>query len=254
MQTAERVSGRDASDNFVFQRSVLAYHEAAKIVSGDVLEIGTGMGYGVDVIAPAAGRFITVDKTEPRFGSALPANAEFRRMTVPPLGFADGSFDFAVSFQVIEHIVRDDDFVREVARVLRAGGRFIVSTPNAPMSLTRNPWHVREYSAEGLRDLLSRHFPHVECLGVSGNGRVMEYYAANRASVERIARFDILDLQHRLPRRLLQIPYDILNRINRRRLLAGNRDLTQSITMDDYRVGPVADDCFDLYFIARKGL
>lgn len=253
MQTAERVSGRDVSDNFVFRRSILAYHKAAEIVSGDVLEIGTGMGYGIDVVAPAADRFVTVDKTEPHFDAELPANAEFRRMTAPPLDFADGSFDFVVSFQVIEHIERDADFVREVSRVLRDGGRFIVSTPNAPMSLTRNPWHVREYTAEGLRRLLSHDFSEVECLGVTGNERVMDYYAANKASVERIARFDIFDLQHRLPRRLLQIPYDILNRINRRRLLADNRDLTQSIAMDDYRIGPVTDDCFDLFYIARKG-
>lgn len=253
MQTAERVSGRDVSDNFVFRRSILAYHKAAEIVSGDVLEIGTGMGYGIDVVAPAADRFVTIDKTEPYFDAELPANAEFRRMTAPPLDFADSSFDFVVSFQVIEHIERDADFVREVSRVLRDGGRFIVSTPNAPMSLTRNPWHVREYTAEGLRRLLSRDFSEVECLGVTGNERVMEYYAANKASVERIARFDIFDLQHRLPRRLLQIPYDILNRINRRRLLADNRDLTQSIAMDDYRIGPVTDDCFDLFYIARKG-
>lgn len=39
--TAERVS-REASDNFVFQRSLLAYHAAAQRISGDVLEIGTG--------------------------------------------------------------------------------------------------------------------------------------------------------------------------------------------------------------------
>ena len=211
------------------------------------------MGYGIDVVAPAAGRFVTVDKTAPHLEASLPANAEFRRMTAPPLDFADGSFDFALSFQVIEHIERDAEFVREVSRVLRDGGRFIVSTPNAPMSLTRNPWHVREYTAEELRELLLRHFSEVECLGVAGNERVMEYYAANKASVERVARFDVFDLQHRLPRRLLRIPYDILNRINRRRLLADNRDLTQSITMDDYRIGPVTEECFDLYFIARKG-
>ena len=103
---------------------------------------------------------------------------------------------------------------------------------------------MREYTAEELRELLLRHFSEVECLGVAGNERVMEYYAANKASVERVARFDVFDLQHRLPRRLLRIPYDILNRINRRRLLADNRDLTQSITMDDYRIGPVTEESF----------
>ena len=89
-------------------------------------------------------------------------------------------------------------------------------------------------------------------MGVKGNEKIMEYYEANRRGVERITRFDILDLQHRQPRWMLQIPYDILNRLNRRRLLNQNNELTSSITMDDYHVCPVSDDCFDLYFIARK--
>ena len=251
LQTAERVSARDASDNFVFQRSILAYYKAAEIVSGRVLEIGTGMGYGVEVVAPSAEHFVTVDKSQ-AYSVDLPSNTEFRQMTAPPLDFADESFDYVISFQVIEHIKRDSDFVKEVSRVLRKGGSFIVSTPNAPMSLTRNPWHVREYRAEELRQLLSPHFESVEMLGVDGNDKVMEYYEKNREGVRRITRFDPLDLQHRLPRWMLQLPYDLLNRLNRRRLLSQNSDLTTSITRDDYHIGAVSDCSFDLYFIARK--
>ena len=44
LNTAERVS-REVSDNFVYQRSRLAYVEAARRVEGRVLEIGTGSGY-----------------------------------------------------------------------------------------------------------------------------------------------------------------------------------------------------------------
>ena len=252
LHTAERVSQRDASDNFVFQRSILAYYKAAELVSGDVLEIGTGMGYGVDVIAPAAKSFTTIDKNVPEFEKELPANAKFCQMVVPPLDFADESFDYVVSFQVIEHIEKDVDFVREVNRVLRPGGKFIVSTPNAPMSLTRNPWHVREYNADELELLLKPGFSSVERMGVYGNERVMEYYEQNRRGVERITRFDILDLQHRLPRWILQIPYDILNRLNRRRLLAENQNLTTSITMEDYTIGQITEQSFDLYYIATK--
>ena len=251
MHTAERVSKSDRSDNYVFQRSILAYHEAARRVSGKVLEVGTGMGYGVEVVAPKASHFTTIDKSR-AYEALLPANTEFRQMEVPPLGFVDEQFDYVISFQVIEHIKRDRDFVREVSRVLRKGGEFIVSTPNAPMSLTRNPWHVREYTAQELYALLKEFFSEVECLGVSGNGKVMEYYEQNRKGVERITRFDVLDLQHRLPRWMLQIPYDVLNRINRRRLLEQNTDLTCSITMQDYSIGAVNDNCFDLFFIVRK--
>ena len=251
IHTAERVSNRDASDNYVFQRSILAYYKAAELVSGDVLEIGTGMGYGVEVVAPAADKYVTIDKSC-AYNVELPANAEFRQMTVPPLDFADESFDYVISFQVIEHIKNDKEFVAEVSRVLRKGGKFIVSTPNAPMSLTRNPWHVREYKAEELKELLSNDFSQIDMMGVGGNEKIMEYYEANRRGVERITRFDILDLQHRLPRWMLQIPYDILNHLNRRRLLDQNNELTSSITMEDYSIEAVTEECFDLYFIAQK--
>ena len=247
INTAERVS-REMSDNFVFQRSLLAYHAAAQRIGGDVLEIGTGAGYGIEVVAPHARSFITVDKFAPAAELARHPHVEFHQAVVPPLAFAANSFDFVISFQVIEHIKRDAEFVREIHRVLRPGGRFIVTTPNAPMSLTRNPWHVREYTAEQLRRLLAARFS----LGVFGNEKVMDYYAENRRGVERITRFDILDLQHRLPRWMLQIPYDILNRMNRRKLLRENTGLTTSIRMDDYRIEPVGDGCFDLFYIAVK--
>ncbi len=250
LATAERVSV-EASDNFVFQRSLLAYHAAAHRIAGEVLEIGTGSGYGVDIVARHASRFVTVDKHIPE-GVVMPEGVEFRQAVVPPLPFDDASFDFVISFQVIEHISRDSDFVREIFRVLRPGGSFIVTTPNAPMSLTRNPWHVREYTAEELHRLLSGCFAEVEMLGVAGNAKVMEYYEENRRGGERITRFDVLDLQYRLPRWMLKIPYDILNRLNRRKLLKANTELTTSIRMNDYHVGSVTHDSLDLFFVAKK--
>ena len=251
LHTAERVSRTDASDNYVFQRSILAYHYAAGLVSGDVLEIGTGMGYGIDVIAPSATSYTTIDKSC-AYDASLPDNTRFQQMEVPPISFPDESFDYVISFQVIEHIKRDKDFVKEVSRVLRKGGKFIVSTPNAPMSLTRNPWHIREYTEQELHDLLASDFSSIEAYGVNGNEKIMQYYEQNRRSVERIMRFDILDLQHRLPRWILQIPYDVMNRLNRRRLLESNNELTRSIKMDDYSIGEILPQSFDLYYIATK--
>ena len=248
--TAERVS-REQSDNYVFQRSLLAYHKAAEMISGDVLEIGTGEGYGAEVLAPHTTRYITIDKTIPT-NLYQDANVEFVEAAVPPIPAENNSFDYVVSFQVIEHIKRDFDFVREVHRVLKPGGKFIVTTPNAPMSLTRNPWHVREYRAEELTNMLECSFSQVESLGVFGNEKVMEYYEKNRRSVQKITRLDVLRLQYILPRFLLKLPYDLLNRINRRFLLKKNRELTTSISMEDYSVAPVAPECFDLFYIATK--
>ena len=80
------------------------------------------------------------------------------------------------------------ELVREVHRVLRPGGKFILTTPNIRMSLTRNPWHVREYNPDQLRNLLGSAFASVEALGVFGNERIMEYYEKNRRGVRRITR------------------------------------------------------------------
>ncbi len=259
--TAERVS-RDPSDNFVYQRSRLAYHFAAERVEGDVLEIGTGSGYGVEIIAPCATKFMTLDKMLPRIeNDDRFSNVEMLEALVPPIPAPDDKFDCVVSFQVIEHIEEDEKFIDEIYRVLKPGGVLIVSTPNAPMSLTRNPWHVREYTTSSLKTLLESSFEgsKIEEFGVVGNDKVMQYFEQNRRGVERITRFDIFDLQHRLPRALLQIPYDILNRLNRRRIMSDNRELTQGIAMDDYSVvevdqirDTIDQRAFDLLYIARK--
>lgn len=250
LNTAERVS-QDVTDNFVYRRSRLAYMAAAELVGGEVLEIGTGTGYGIEIIAPHTTRFTTLDKHRSPKVNTLPRGVEFREAKVPPLPFDDQTFDYVVSFQVIEHIKRDKEFVREVYRVLKRGGRFIVTTPNRPMSLTRNPWHVREYTSDELKALLSD-FASVEARGVYGNDKVMAYYERNRESVRRIMRFDILKMQWWLPRWLLQLPYDILNRINRRGLHSRNRELTEGIREDDYDIREVGDSCFDLFYIAQK--
>lgn len=252
LQTAERVSDKDMSDNYVFQRSLLAYLAAAELVSGDVLELGAGMGYGIEHIAPKADKYVTVDKYPVEIDPSY-EHVSFIQMTMPPLaGIADASYDYVVSFQVIEHIQDDVQFVSEVARVLRPGGRFIVTTPNKKMSITRNPWHVREYEIDELVQLLSKSFSQVDARGVFGNDKIMSYYEKNKASVAKITRFDILNLQYRLPRQLLQIPYDILNRMNRRKLLKQNNSLVSDIHHSDYKIDQAAEGCFDLFYIATK--
>lgn len=47
-----------------------------------------------------------------------------------PLPFTDESFDAVLSLEGIEHFENQAAFVRECARVLRPGGRFILTTPN----------------------------------------------------------------------------------------------------------------------------
>jgi len=254
-QTAERHSAKVITDNVLHQRHMIAYNQAAQLVNGHILEVGCGEGYGMELLAPKATKYMAIDKYNTPINEGLAdfSKITFEQMNVPPfVGIADNSFDYIVSFQVIEHIEDDEFFSRELFRVLKPGGKLILTTPNIKMSLTRNPWHIREYTPKQLYQLLDGIFHHVEMKGIFGNDRVMEYYEANKKSVRKFTRFDIFDFQHKLPRRTLQIPYDILNRMNRNKLHQKNTGLSATIKMEDYYLDQANDSCLDLFMIAQK--
>jgi len=252
IKTAERVS-LSPSDNFIFQRSLLAYKEATKLIFGKVLEIGTGSGYGIDEIAPYAEEFWTLDKHYIPIDYNRYSNTRFIKTKVPPIkNMPDQYFDFVICFQVIEHIEDSHHLLNEIGRVLNENGRLIITTPNRNMSLTRNPWHVREYTGIEFSELLLNTFSSIEAKGVYGNEKVWSYYLKNKKSVQRILKFDVFRLNRWLPRWMLKIPFDILNRMNRFWLLKKNRELTSSISIKDYYVDKFSDQCFDLFFICKK--
>ena len=255
LQTAERSSHLDPSENVIYQRHLIAYKEAAKIISGTVLEVGSGEGYGIMELAPKAEHYIAVDKYNTDISDELNEanNITFIQSEVPPLkGIEDNSVDFVVTFQVIEHIKDDEMFLQEIHRVLKPGGKVILTTPNVMMSLTRNPWHTREYTPEQMGDVLESSFDNFELNGVFGNDKVMGYYNKNKESVRKITRFDILNMQYWLPRWMLQIPYDILNRFNRHNLQDSNEEIVNTVVYTDYSISASNNECLDHFCIATK--
>ena len=80
----------------------------------------------------------------------------------------------------------------------------------------------------------------------------MDYYWENKKSVEKITRLDIFNLQYRLPRQLLQVPYDILNRMNRKSLEKGNNSLVEQVSVKDYYLTEEADKGFDFFCLFKK--
>lgn len=255
IKTAERVSNTELSDNYIYQRTLLAYLESAKLISGDVLEIGTGTGYGIDILSPKSNKYVTIDKFDCKkiVETKNYKNVEFIQMNVPPLtNIPDNSFDVVFASQLIEHIKDDVKLVDEMYRVLKKDGLLILTTPNKTMSLTRNPFHVREYTPNEFTQLLSKNFQNIEKNGVYGNEKVMEYYEINKESVKKFEKFDIFNLQYNLPRWMLQVPYDILNRMNRRKILKNNEDISINITTEDFYVKEADETCLDLFYIVKK--
>ncbi len=252
--TTEITSDQIASDNPIHQRLLKAYIEAIPFIKGDMLELGCGEGRGIDLIVPRSSSFLGLDKIEAVIESLRSKypDYQFESSVFPPVKLPDQSFDTIVSFQVIEHIKNDHLFLKEIYRLLKKGGKAIISTPNRLMSLSRNPWHEREYTAEELEKICNEYFDKVSMMGIAGNDKVMTYHERNRKSVDKIMRFDVLDLQHRLPASLLRIPYDILNRINRNSLKSQSDELVSSISQEDYLLKEKDDQNLDLFCVLER--
>jgi SAM-dependent methyltransferase len=243
------------SDNPIHQRLLKPYVVVAGWVKGDLLELGCGEGRGFDLLSPRVNHYLGLDKI-PRVIDTLKKKYGpdfFHQAVFPPLsGLRDESFDSVVSFQVIEHIRNDSLFLQEIYRILKPGGRAYITTPNKLMSLTRNPWHIREYQASELLELTGKYFDMVDMKGITGNQKVMSYYSRNKRSVEKIMKYDVFNLQYNLPAFLLRIPYEILNRLNRNRLKSGDNQGVLSISYEDYLLSEKPEESLDLFAIMSK--
>lgn len=253
--TTEITSAEILSDNPVHQRLYFPYEMASKIINGKVLELGCGWGRGVEKLIDSCDHFTGLDKNEPLIKalSEKYPQSYFNTVDLPHLTeFQDNTFDYIVTFQVIEHIQDDHKFLEEAKRVLKPGGKILLTTVNKDYSLSRNPWHIREYRTEELKNLMLKYFKDLDAKGVGGNDKVWEYYEQNKASVRKIMRWDILDLQHRLPSWILRIPYEILNRFNRNILLQQSEGLAAEINWDDHHLSNEPEKCIDYFFVATK--
>lgn len=253
LKTAERAGSLGFPNNYIYQRHVFAYKSVplSSISNKMVLELGCGEGYGMEMLYSNAAYWLAIDKKRPAHID-FSNKAGFQRCILPDLSLLDDeSFDTIICFQVIEHIGDDHALMKEIRRVLKKGGIAYLTTPNKEMSLTRNPFHVREYTPRQMMALAVQHFDRPEIKGIFGNPRVMDYYELNRKSVERFLRFDPLNLQYLMPAVLLRGIYSILNNYNRMQIAKQAPDLSSNLHYTDFYLDPSLDQCLD-YFLELK--
>jgi len=139
----------------------------------DVLDVASGEGYGSAFIAQTARSVVGVelDSEAVRHARAAYAaeNLRFVEGDARRLPLPDACVDVVVSFETIEHFYEHDEFLTEVRRVLRPGGRFLVSSPErdvySPAGAPSNAYHVRELTRAEFSSLLHGRFGNVALLG-----------------------------------------------------------------------------------------
>jgi SAM-dependent methyltransferase len=254
LYTAERASENAVSDTPVFMRQLFAYEQASREIKGTVLEIGSGEGYGIKLLAPKSSRYVAIDKFKPGNTENF-KDVEFIQMEVPWLnGLEDNMFNVVICFQLIEHIQDDHTLLKEIHRVLKPGGFLLLTTPNKTMSLTRNPYHMREYTTDEFRALMTTYFlpDHIYFGGIYGDDLIMQYHETNKAGIAKWKKWDVFNLEQNLPAKWFQLPYDILNRINRNTLKNKHDSLVANITTANYFVKEMNGSQLDFYCRAIK--
>lgn len=148
------VEGRDHPGVLAHCRARLDF--AADFVAGaDVLEAGAATGIGARLFLDRGARqVVCLDRVAEALELGQRRTTDSRIRFVQgdldqPLPFADASFDVIVCLEVLEHITAQPTAVAEFHRLLRPGGRLIVSVPDpdcedgwAEVNRFRNPYHL----------------------------------------------------------------------------------------------------------------
>lgn len=98
-----------------------------KLKNCDLLDIGTGSGHIIQIIARECKSATSVNINDER---VVTEGYKFYKVNDVNLPFANESFDVVVSNQVIEHIPPQDVHIKEIHRVLKKGGIAYIATPS----------------------------------------------------------------------------------------------------------------------------
>lgn len=156
--TGERTVPGIWHENYWFRRHQVVYLDIVDLITGkDVLEAGCGEGYGADLLSAHTASINALDYDDYATGHVRRAYPQIPvvRGNLVRLPYADESFDVVVSLQTIEHLWNQEAFAAECLRVLRPGGRMVISTPNTLTFPPGNIYHPKELTPTELRDLVA---------------------------------------------------------------------------------------------------
>lgn len=137
---------------FYFARSGLrdAMTELAPMLSGRLLDVGCGSKPYRSLFAVDAYVGLDIDSEVTRKSGIADQLYDGGRFP-----FSDAEFDSILCNQVLEHVFNPDEFLGEINRVLKTGGKLLLTVPFV-WDEHEQPYDYARYSSFGLRALLEK--------------------------------------------------------------------------------------------------
>ena len=111
-------------------------NQASQDKSCTGLDVGCGEGHMLKYLLSMGGaeRAVGIDLDGSRLQKArsVVPRAAVALADIRSLPFSDGSFNYAIAAEVLEHIPAPEDAMREMMRVLKPGAGLIISVPMEP--------------------------------------------------------------------------------------------------------------------------
>jgi 2-polyprenyl-3-methyl-5-hydroxy-6-metoxy-1,4-benzoquinol methylase len=132
------------------------YRATAALCRGRVVELGCGEGHLARLVHDRGLEVVGVDLNAGKIRTARRLHPEipFLCSDIRQVDLRDASFDTAILAEVLEHVPEDvgDRIVERTRRLVRPGGRLIVSVPNR--GCIPHPNHVRRFDRRSLGRML----------------------------------------------------------------------------------------------------
>ena len=114
-----------------------------EVGEGRILDVGCGVGQVVKALQNDGFDAQGVDVSEPNIRKANEHVGHCTLYDGKQLPFEDNTFQSVGAFNVLEHVDEPEAFIRELIRVLKPGGRLVISSPNFLRVLGYRDYHVR---------------------------------------------------------------------------------------------------------------
>lgn len=165
----------ETADSYVsneqIERMYKRYQWAAEIAKNkDVIEVGCGTGQGLNLLLTTSKTVQACDISKEMIKKAkenyLDEDISFSVSKENLLPYSDNTADCIIFFEAIYYIENISELINEIKRVLRKGGKLLISTANPDLyDFNKSPYSFHYYGAESMNSLFVEKGFDVELFG-----------------------------------------------------------------------------------------